>query len=269
MIKEIRKLNPSQEKKLLKPESSKVRFIKSITGSNEILNGQVAYNKYGGYFTPITSKQRPAVRKILNGDVYEPCTIKFIRDNCKNGDIIHAGTFFGDFLPGLSSSMSDRSKIWAFEPNIENFRCAQITSLINNLKNVELFHSGLGEINTTAKMLIKTDSGVHLGGASYILTEPHNNGEIIEVEINRIDEIIPETRSISIIQLDVEGYEKEALSGGLNTIRRCRPILILEDSNKIIDSDWFVENILKLGYEIEGRIHRNTLLIIKTLHNIL
>ena len=115
-------------------------------------------------------------------------------------------------------------------------------------------------------MLIELESGYSLGGASKILNEVQK-GKTIKVEINRIDDIIPKDRPISIIQLDVEGYEKEALTGALETIRRCKPILILEDNNKIINSNWFAENILSIGYEINRKIHANTLLTIKTLHN--
>ena len=144
----------------------KPKYNESITRSKEILNGIVAYNEYGGYFAPLSSLQRPAVQKILVGDVYEPQTIKFMRDNCSVGDIVHAGTFFGDFLPGLSKALSKNAKLWAFEPNIENFRCANITMLINNLNNVILNNLAVGEDEATLKMLVESLDGEALGGAS-------------------------------------------------------------------------------------------------------
>lgn len=273
MIKKMKRLIPKQVKKIFKKKASKSKtrtnpkYSESTSSSLTVLNGLVAYNKFGGYFTPLSSKQRPAVQKILNGNVFEPDTISFMRNNCVHGDIIHAGTYFGDFLPGLAGALSNGAKIWAFEPNIENFRCAQITSLINNLNNVQLFNTGLGERNTTTQMLIESEFGVSLGGTSKILKE-RQKGKTIDVKIVRIDDVIPTDRNISIIQLDVEGYEKEALNGALNTIKRCKPILILEDNNKIIDTNWFADNILAIGYEIKGKIHANTLLEIKTPHTI-
>ena len=269
MINSIKKYIPKQIKRFLKGKNviTKPRVTEPIKNSLEVLGGVIAYNKYGGYFTPLSSQHRIAVQKILKGDIYEPETIKFIIKNGGHGDIVHAGTFFGDFLPGISGSLSDESKVWAFEPNPENFRCARITCLINKLENVELFNSGLGGEKSTANMLVELESGYKLGGASKILKETEK-GETIEVEINSIDDVIPKERSVSIIQLDVEGYEKEALIGGLKTIKRCKPILILEDNNKIIETNWFAENILSLGYEVNQKIHANTLLTIKTLHNI-
>ena len=240
----------------------KSKNVRSVNNSKQVLDGLVAYNKYGGYFTPLSSQKRPAVQSILSGSVYEPDTISFMRNNCSNGDIIHAGTFFGDFLPGLSGAISNNAKIWAFEPNIENFRCAQITSLINNLNNVKLFNSGVGEINTIVPMQIETVEGISMGGGSTIVNE-NIEGKTINVKIVKIDDVIPSDRNISILQLDVEGYEKEALQGALNTIIRCNPVLILEDNENVIKTSWFADKILSLGYEIFGEVHNNTLLKIR------
>lgn len=269
MINLIKKAVPNRLKTILKPQNilSKPKFSMPLSSSIDVLAGQIAYNRHGGYMTPISSKQRPAVQKILNGEVFEPETINFIVKNCGKGDVIHAGTFFGDFLPGISNSLSKRSLLWAFEPNTESFRCAEITSLINNLKNIKLFNTGLGQIKSRTKMLVESDSGYNLGGASKILKEPEV-GKAIEVEIVLIDDIIPKDRMVSIIQLDVEGYEKEALTGAIKTINRCKPILILEDNDNVFQTDWFVENILSLGYELNRKIHANTLFTIKALHNV-
>ena len=268
MKNKLKRLIPGSVKAMLKQQRSTANRSSTQVLSGDVLNGTVAYNQYGGYFVPMSAKQRPAVQKVLNGDVYEPDTITFMRNHCKGGDIIHAGTFFGDFLHALSSGMSQNAKVWAFEPNVENFRCAQLTLQINNLKNVELRNSGLGDVNEKSQMLVESGSGESLGGGSMILKEKPLDGKTMEISIQRIDDIIPEDRKVSIVQLDVEGYEKEALIGGLNTIRRWKPILILEDNNHIIGSDWFNENIQSLGYQVNRKIHGNTLLTIPSIHQI-
>ena len=80
------------------------------------------------------------------------------------------------------------------------------------------------------------------------------------MEVVSIDDVIPAEREIGILQLDVEGYEKYALSGGLSTIRRCLPILILEvlPHSTLEDSDWFSANILRLGYKKVAKLHGNS-----------
>jgi len=221
----------------------------------------VSYNKYGGYCVPESSRHRPAAKTILSNDVYEPKTIEFIISNCGNGDVVHAGTYFGDFLPALSKHCSTNSIVWAFEPNSENYLCANITIQLNYIQNVSLKNAGLGAKKEYSLMRTADETGRSLGGGSRIISEFSNEPSGTEkVEIVTIDDTVPTDRVVSIIQLDVEGYEKEALSGALMTIKRCLPIIVLEvlPNSTLLDSDWFTDNILSLGYRIKNTIHDNT-----------
>lgn len=240
---------------------SKSGFSEETYQSLKALKCVVSYNKYGGYCVPLSSQYRPAAKRILNNDIYEPDTISFLRNNCGKGDIVHAGTYFGDFLPGISAGCDPDAKIWAFEPNPENFRCANITLLINELPNVVLTNAGLGQ--TSEQLFIKTldDSGQALGGASRITGDSGSDdiAGLEKVDIVAIDDIIPIDRKVSIIQLDVEGHEEQALKGAMKTIKKSLPILILEDlsDNTLFTNTWFKDNILSLGYQLSGNLHGN------------
>ncbi len=225
------------------------------------LKCQIGYNKYGAYCLPESSLHRTATRKVLSGEVYEPQTIAFMRQNCAGGDIIHAGTYFGDFLPGLAQACSPNTKIWAFEPNPENFRCAQVTVLINGLDNITLTNAGLGSQQGKLAIRTKDESGRGLGGKSRIVDPGELDPTFFQdTEIVAIDSIVERTRPVSIIQLDVEGFEEAALSGALHTIQENLPILILEIGRKsqLLDNTWFSANILGLGYKPTGTLHSNT-----------
>ncbi len=230
---------------------------------NEVLNVNVAYNKYGAYCMPVSSQHRTLNQKILKGQVFEPDTLHYMQENAKNGDVIHAGTFFGDFFPALSSGVSDTAKIWAFEPNPESFRCAQITLVLNDIHNINLQPAGLGDTSSKINLTTKSKKGVSLGGSSLIESEEKSGKTTEEVRILTIDEAIPSDRNISIIQLDVEGFEKQALMGALKTIKRCRPILILEDDHGLTKSEWFRDHILSLNYELGTNLHYNKIILPK------
>ena len=226
----------------------------------EVLKCKVAYNKYGGYCVPLSSHHRPAAQRILSNDVWEPNTIEYILNNCNSGDIVHAGTYFGDFLPALSKGVAPGAKVWAFEPNPENYRCAIITLEINGIENTVLTKAGLGDKEET--LLVKTmdANGRALGGTSRIISGKSIDEVGTEfVRIVTVDDAVDSERIVSIIQLDVEGQEKEALIGALETIQRCLPIIILEiwPNSTLLDSDWFSTNILSLGYRKIGDIHGN------------
>lgn len=50
----------------------------------------------------------------------------------------------------------------------------------------------------------------------------------IQVKVTTLDSILPDEHPVALIKLDIEGGEYHAIRGGLNTIRRCKPILIFE-----------------------------------------
>ena len=232
-------------------------------GNGHVLQCCISYNKYGGYCVPLSSLHRPAAQEILAGNVYEPETIEFMRASSPEGDIIHAGSFFGDFIPAISKSRKSDAKIWAFEPNLESFRCAEITILINGLKNVKISNVGLGAEKSTQPMVIYDDHGRSLGGGSRLVdkTRNYHENQLAEVEITALDTALPSDRQISIIQLDVEGFEQHALEGALKTIRRCMPILILEN---LPEEDWLNKKIFNLGYKKTGQVHGNTIFVNNT-----
>ena len=226
------------------------------------LNCTAAYNKHGGYIIPLSSSFRPAPQKIIDNQVHEPDTIEYMLAHCEGGDIVHAGTYFGDFLPALSHGCAAGSVIWAFEPNPENYQCAHMTMLMNNLKNVSLMNAGLGAAPETLQMKTTDASGLPLGGGSRVLTADSvltENMVTVTVDIVTIDDVVDANRHVTVIQLDVEDHEQEALGGALKTIARCLPILIIEvlPQSKFIASNWFVTNIINLGYQQKAEVHGN------------
>jgi len=64
-------------------------------------------------------------------------------------------------------------------------------------------------------------------------------------------------RRVAVVQLDVEGFEEPALEGGLRTISRCRPVIVLETPPS---RPWFDRHLAPLGYRIEQRIDDNVVL---------
>lgn len=224
----------------------------------EVLRARIAYNRYGGYCVPLSSRGKSAAKKVLAGNVYEPNTIEYMVRNCGTGDVVHAGAYFGDFLPALSRGMAPDAKLWAFEPNAENYRCAMITAEINMLRNVEIAGAGLGSCVERRRLVTRDEQGCSLGGGSRVVSEDFD-GSSEQVEIVAVDGIVHRSRHVSIVQLDVEGYEEQALQGALRTIGRCKPILILEvlPDSGLLSGDWFSNNILSLGYVFDCRLHGN------------
>lgn len=231
----------------------------SLLFGNDVVRCYMGCNVYGRYCVPKSSRHRPAAQTILAGGVWEPDTIEFIVNHAGAGDIVHAGTYFGDFIPALSRACVAGRKVWAFEPNPENYRCARITAEINNLKNVEINNAALGAEAGLLAMNVSDESGTALGGASRLVGKPgkRRRGNFIQVDVVTLDNVVPAGRDVTILQLDVEGFERQALTGGMAIIKRCKPILILEH---LPEHGWLSENVLSLGYRIDRKTHDSTIL---------
>ena len=151
---------------------------------------------------------------------------------------MHAGTFFGDFLPAISRAYD---RVWAFEPNPDSFKCAEITVRLNELKNVQITNAALGRSDGSASLRTERD-GEYLGGGSFVVDEPG------ETRVHSLDSLIPADHQIGMIHLDVERFEGPALEGARRTIARCKPVIVLESVPEII---W------DLGYREVRRVNRN------------
>jgi FkbM family methyltransferase len=162
-----------------------------------------------------------------------------------------------------SKSLADGAKVWAFEPNRENFRCARITLLINGISNIELFNAGLGRASGNAT-LVTSRAGKSLGGLSLIASDRVDTEkfgtEIVEILV--LDAILERERPVSVIHLDVENYEQNVLAGAMETINRWRPILILEGEP---DRDWMAANVLSLGYARRAPVDDNVVFSVEAL----
>lgn len=204
----------------------------------------LATNFYGHYCVPKSSAYTYTSRTILDSKVHEPQTIEFIMNNCGDGEIIHAGTGFGDFLPALSKAC--KKNVWAFEPNIENFECAQKTIELNQLTNIQLFNFGLGKSEQEAELRIQKDSK-KLGPRSeiYAFVENEQKHDFETIKIIPLDQVIPSQKKVSIIHLDVEGYEPYVLDGAKKLIDENHPIIILEIHSEALKYNEYME---KIGY---------------------
>jgi len=190
----------------------------------------------------------------MQNRVWEPETIDLMRRNCGAGDIIHAGTYFGDFLPALTSALHPDALLWAFEPSRQHFRCAAITIELNDIgRSVRLTHAALGEHRGEVSLSSVDEAGIALGG----LTHVSDSGTEI-APILALDDFIPPDRPISILQLDVEGFEEAALRGAETLIRRNKPILIVETPPT---TNWFTALLNDCGYLYSGQVSWNSVYI--------
>jgi FkbM family methyltransferase len=60
--------------------------------------------------------------------------------------------------------------------------------------------------------------------------------EEFEVDVKRLDDLVPPDRPIAFIKIDVEGAEAEVLRGAMGTLKRWKPLIALEHGASAINN---------------------------------
>jgi FkbM family methyltransferase len=135
------------------------------------------------------------------------------------GTAIQAGANCGFFPTKLAA---DYDNVLTFEPMPELAAIARRNLERHNVDNVKLYEMGLGSEAGTASVTFVDSKNCGATG----LTEGEGEIELIAIDNFFLDDV-------SLIWLDIEGMEADALRGAINTIKRCRPILVLENKGLI------------------------------------
>lgn len=158
----------------------------------------------------------------------EDCVISsknyFVQDliEIRNDDVfVDCGAFDGDSAISFSKFVKNQyKKIICFEPDSINFK--KLQQISQNMKNIEIFPYAVG--NENGKISFSDGNGT----ASAV----SENGNT-KVSIIRMDDFIKEP--VTIIKMDIEGAEIDALRGGEKLIKKYRPKLIISVYHKVED----------------------------------
>jgi FkbM family methyltransferase len=130
-------------------------------------------------------------------------------------------------------------KVITFEPDPINFHCLSYNTL---QKNIFKFQACLG--NNFQSLSVEENKDF-LGMSSLTVTD---QGMIPQFTIDCFN------LNPSLIFLDIEGYEGFAIEGAIETIKRCKPIIILEVHWVSIKQGWDKEKINKLMFSLGYKI---------------
>jgi len=215
----------------------------------------IAETKWGKFAIPESAKDRWPSRVVLDGCRWEPKTTQAVCDAAaRGGDVVHAGAFFGDALPALSAAVADGFRVYAFEPNPENYEAALQTVKLNGLKNVWLEQRALGCGLETIRLRTNSAEGEPLGPVSRVAADG------VKVEMVTIDSVVGDRR-VAVIHLDVEGWELPALDGAGRTVNRCLPTLVTEawrGPEPVLR--WCADAVIGATYRVTKEIEGNVIL---------
>ena len=185
---------------------------------------------------PNTTYQQEAINEAFN--------------HVKNfNNVIDIGANIGLHSVRFSSKFK---KVFSFEPVSSNYECLEKNT--ETFENIERFKSGLGEDTKIETISIPKNS--NNCGAYSIVDFVNYEDELVEeqIQIKKLDDF---NLNADLIKIDAQGFEVPILKGSIDTLERCKPVLILEAEWKQ-DLRNMNELLDPLGYEMIKKIKHDT-----------
>lgn len=121
------------------------------------------------------------------------------------------------------------SIIHSFEPIKHSF--SLLSETLKALPNVKTYNFGLGNkednffINVSNRVTSSSLFEINKQIDDPFFAENLKHNRVEEIYLKRIDDIFEESKNISLIKLDVQGFELEVLNGAIRALERTRFIL--------------------------------------------
>lgn len=137
-------------------------------------------------------------------------------------------------------------RVVAFEPLPENLVLLRENILLNGFENVAVVEVALSDRSRRGVLVAEGDDEV-----SIALAEPGAGEAGIEIDVTTADTILLDgsVPAPSLIKIDVEGAEIELLDGARETLKRHKPVLLVEVHGRWDELDPLLN---ELGYDYEG-----------------
>jgi FkbM family methyltransferase len=208
-------------------------------------------NRYNHQYPLIPAKRKYALfpndnavtQSLINNTIYEPYLFSFISDNLlelEGTEIVDIGANNGHFTVEFAHFVGDNGRVYAFEPQRILFQqlCGNI--FLNGLDNVFAYNSAIGHQSGTIQVenLDFHGDGPKNFGNSHVFSGMENHNNISQMW--KLDDI--EFQNLSLIKLDVQGFEPYVIEGADVTIWKHRPYIFIEIEEEQLEKYGFTED---------------------------
>jgi len=185
----------------------------------------------------------------------EPAFFRFLRLIPNSGVIIDVGANLGVTACYFARRKPD-SQVFAFEPIPWNVRTIRRMIAFSGVHNVSVKPYAIGNRSGEVSLGVPIVKGARMHALGRVC-EGDSAGELFRVPCRRLDDLfLTNSRHISALKVDVEGFEHEVLGGALKLLQRDHPLVYCElwDNTRLQQC---MELLAPLGYDIADYIGDN------------
>lgn len=184
---------------------------------------------------------------------FEVDEIEFMQMFLKEGDtFIDIGANIGLFSLMASGIVGDSGKVICYEPSPTTFTRLQENISLNNFRNIEARNIGLSDTNGILKLNI-SESGYEAWNTFAGNSQDNYFQKAVEVNVSALDDELTgiDKSKISLLKIDVEGWEKFVLKGASRFFSDYSPVLMIEFTEaNTFSAGYLVQDIYDMLQEI-------------------
>jgi len=164
-----------------------------------------------------------SLRLSING-IYEEFETQIVKKIINKGEVVvDIGANIGYYTLIFAKLVGNNGKVFAFEPEPNNFELLKKNVMTNGYTNVELVRKGISNVNETAILYLdKNNKGGHT------LIDKIEERESIKIDSIRLDDYFQDD-IIDFIKIDVEGFESEAVKGMAKVLQRTNNVKLMTE----------------------------------------
>ncbi len=139
---------------------------------------------------------------------------------------IDIGANFGWYTCLFSILGGEKGKIFSIEPSPDNLYFLKKNIKNNKLKNISLFECAVGDKKSFLPLYFANPENP--GAHSLIKDTPQQNlkNKYLKVKVNTLDSLFEDLEIIHLMKIDIEGFELNALKGGMETLKKVQNLLV-------------------------------------------
>ena len=144
---------------------------------------------------------------------------------CRPGDsIVEVGANTGTETVGFAQIVLPAGKVYAFEPLPELANAIRRNAAINGFTHIETLEAAVTD--EIGMVRIELPTSAKNSGQGHISSDADAAG--IEVPALTLDSYMTKLEKVSLVAIDVEGYELSVFRGAEAFLRRDEPVLVVE-----------------------------------------
>lgn len=146
--------------------------------------------------------------------------IDLMKNTIKPGDVVvDVGANIGFYTLLFSDLVGSKGKVYAFEPEPENFE--HLRKLCNGRNNIKLVNAAVSDKSGSINLYLSSELNV-----DHYTFKGKEERNVVKVRSVSLDKYFNKRRKIDFVKIDTQGFEYNVLTGFKRTARRLKKLII-------------------------------------------